>query len=313
MPYQQQAAMAGGMRPPMGPMMAMQQQQMSMAPGFGPPAAQHPQVPAHLAWQVQQQAALQWQYQQQVQQQAGAVPGYGVGSPRGAPAAWGTQPGFGAAPVSGFGHPGAMLPGPMANGAPGMYGTQQQVLPGSGPTSVGSGPPSGGASQWTLASATAGVTEQNAFADLVDLKAALPSSSSSSSAGPAVTPQPPQQLQHQLSFGQMQGRPPAMQAQYGVAPGMMQGQYGAGAMGQGPYGGVPAAAPGYGQMPGGMPAMQQQPAMQHLQQPYGGAVGAPGFGFTQQPQQWGMPQAAAAAGPASFGGAQPDDEGNPFA
>lgn len=304
----------------MGPVMAMQQQQMGMAPGFGAPAAQQPQVPAHLAWQVQQQAALQWQYQQQVQQQqqhqAGAVPGYGVTSPTGAPAAWGTQPGFGAAPASGFGHPGAMPQGPMANGAPSMYGMQQQVLPGSGPTSVASGPPSGGASQWTLASATAGVTEQNAFADLVDLKAALPSSSSSSSAGPAVPPQPPQQLQHQLSFGQMQARPPAMQAQYGAPSGIMQGQYGAGVMGQGPYGGVAAAAPGYGQMPGGMPAMQQQQqqaAMQPMQQPYGAAAGAQSYGFPQQPQQWGMPQAAGTAGPASFGGAQPDDEGNPFA
>jgi hypothetical protein len=102
-------------------------------------------VPAHLAWQVQQQAALQWQYQQQVlqhqqlqqQQQQGGVAGYpGVTSPRsaaGAPAAapaWGVQPGgysMQGAPVGGYGMPGQMyMTGQVPPGGAGQaYGMGQ--------------------------------------------------------------------------------------------------------------------------------------------------------------------------------------------
>jgi hypothetical protein len=340
------AAMAGGVRPPMGPMGGLQQGQMGM-PGFGmgPVPQQQQQVPAHLAWQVQQQAALQWQYQQQVQQgqqqqqQQGGMPGYpGVLSPRSAAAAgWGGAQGFGVpgAPA-GYGMPGT-YPGPMpglqaSNGGPGQGYNLGQVPPQSGSTSSGSGPASGGAGQWTLASAAAGVTEQNAFADLVDLKAALPSTSSAAPAapsgymGPAVSgggAPPAPYLQQQSSFGQMGfgPMPPAMQAGgYGV-PGMAQGVqqqyapaggYGAAGMQQMPQGagaGGPAAAagPAYGQMgmgygggPGGMQPMQQAPQ----QQQFGGV-----YGQQQAQMQWGAP----APGGAAPGSTAQPDEGNPFA
>lgn len=353
MHYQQQAgmaaAMAGGVRPHMAPMGALQQPQMGM-PGFGMgpaamPQQQQPQVPAHLAWQVQQQAALQWQYQQQVQQgqqqqQQGAMPGYPGGiSPRSAAAAgWGGAPGFGlpGAPA-GYGMPGA-YPGAMpgvatSNAGPGQRYNLGQGPPTSGPTSSGSGPASGGGSQWTLASAAAGVTEQNAFADLVDLKAALPSTSSAAPAapsgylGPAVSgggAPPAPYLQQQSSFGQMGFglTPPVMQAGGYGAAGMAQGAqqyalaggYGAAGMQQMPQGaaagGPAAAAAAYGQMgmgygggPDGMQPMQQTPQLQQPQQQFGGA-----YGQQQTHMQWGAPPAAAAPGIAT----QPD-EGNPFA
>lgn len=305
--YQQQAAMAaamaaGGMHPFAGGM----PQQMGM-PGFGGPGAPQAQqqVPAHLAWQVQQQAALQWQYQQQVaqhqqqqQQQAGGMPGYpGGASPRSSAAGtppWGAaQPRYG--PVPGYGMPGMQYPGQMGAAVPGqqqLYGAGGGQVPpasSSGPASAGgSGPASGGANQWMLSAQTAGVTEQNAFADLVDLKAALPAASSSAPA--AGAPQQP----YGMGFGPV---PPAV-AQYGM------GAYRAPAAGMMAQAAQPPA--GYGQMGGaypGAPGMVQQPMqpMQQQQQQYGAA----GQGYAAQPmqQQWAMP---AATQPAA-------DEGNPFA
>jgi hypothetical protein len=54
---------------------------------------------------------------------------------------------------------------------------------------MGSGLPSSSSNE--VATAAAGVTEKNAFADLVDLKKALPNSGSTSAAGPSGMPQQP--------------------------------------------------------------------------------------------------------------------------
>ncbi|WIA37933.1 hypothetical protein OEZ86_001310 [Tetradesmus obliquus] len=196
MPFQQQMPYA---------MPGMQQ------PGYGlPQQQQQQQQPAHQAWALQQQQALMWQHQQyqqqqqqqqmqqQLQQQQAAYSamyggmrppqGYGMpGMPGGQGMPYAAAPGMNGA--GGFGTAGYM----------GMQQQPQQQQQGSGPPSAGSAAAAG---VWSATSAAAGVTEENAFADLVDLtdlKKALPTAAGSSGGGGA--PGFPQQQQQQQPYG----------------------------------------------------------------------------------------------------------------
>lgn len=250
-------AAVAGYQQPMGGMMAAPQQPMQygMIPmGYGMPGQQAPIG-------MQQQQAMAWQQQQQAmvyQQQQAAMGMYGGYRPAM------LQPGMPYGAVNG------VMPGVVGAGQQPQQPQQEAT-----PTSP----------SWVANTTTAGVTQENAFADLVDLKKALPAVSSPQSAagaglGYATHPQQPQQQ-------------PVM--------GMM-GMQGMRSPGAAPYG-----------MPGGFPAVPMAPQhvmMQQQQQvPYGMPPGVPGaYGAGMGVGHF----------PGSMGATPPStsastDSGNPFA
>eukprot|EP00879_Flechtneria_rotunda_P032586 GHRR01035818.1.p1 GENE.GHRR01035818.1~~GHRR01035818.1.p1 ORF type:complete len:725 (+),score=359.89 GHRR01035818.1:290-2464(+) len=203
--------------------------------------------------QQQQMSQYQPQTQWQMQQQQQRAPAYGMYGPGAQPFVPGYQqrPDFAPYPMYVQGMNGTVGNGPQGppSGTGIGFGPQQQQQPGV----PSSGSPSVGFPTWVAASTAAGVTEQNTFADLVDLKKALPTARGSSTpAGPAMQQQP---------FG---AAAPAygMQSPYVAAPGMGAGAAAGAGMGfNAIWGSGPASQPG--QPYGGM-----------QQQLYGGAYGS---------------------------------------
>lgn len=255
-----------------------QQMPYGMVPmGYAMPQQQSPMMQQQqaLAWQ-QQQAAMGLQQQQQAvawqQQQQVAMGMYGGVRPQGYPQQQ-QMPGM---PYAMMAMNGAMMPG-VYGAASGQMGAiqqqpqqQQQQQPGT-PASP----------SWTVNTTAAGITEEGAFADLVDLKKVLPAVGGTTAApvaasmGPGMVTSPPQQ-QQQMPYA-MASMSAAPAASYTLA-------------------GAFASAP-----------MAQQPQQQ---MPYTGQPGMGGMYAAAAPAV--QPAAGFGLSPAA-GSAASMDSGNPFA
>eukprot|EP00878_Enallax_costatus_P030334 GHUV01033019.1.p1 GENE.GHUV01033019.1~~GHUV01033019.1.p1 ORF type:complete len:683 (+),score=318.21 GHUV01033019.1:359-2407(+) len=227
-----QAGLVTGQQPTV---MGVQPQQVPY--GMMPMGYGMAQQPPHM---MQQQQAMAWQQQQQA-----AMGMYGGIRPQGFPQQQQQQQ-LGGMPYS-------MMMG-MNGVVPGAYGAAAGVMGAvqSQPQVQQQQPTTPASPSWTLNTSTAGVTEESAFADLVDLKKALPNVSTPAAA-PAMVTSPAQQQQQPYGMSMMPGMTSpgsyGMPGAFGSAPMMQQPMMGQ----QLPYQQVPYGAPA-GMYATGMPA-----------------------------------------------------------